>query len=81
MYVALVSTLLNRYLGKELAKRHKEHLLPGFDDRLEEEQAIEILTGDITHVTTPTCYFGSNAFQFHHSYFIDAKRKYPHSAR
>jgi len=32
----------------ELTERHKKHLLPGFDDRTEEEHAIEILTGDIT---------------------------------
>jgi len=37
--------------GKDLAKLHKEHLLPGFDDRVEEEQAIEILTGEITQVS------------------------------
>jgi len=32
----------------ELAEKHKRHLLPGFDDRQDEEHAIEILTGDIT---------------------------------
>jgi len=32
----------------DLAEQHKKHLLPGFDDRLEEEHAIEILTGEIT---------------------------------
>jgi len=32
----------------ELAEKHKKHLLPGFDDRQDEEHAIEILTGDIT---------------------------------
>jgi syntaxin 16 len=35
---------------KELAKMHKEHLLPGFDDRVDEEQCIEILTGEITQI-------------------------------
>jgi len=32
----------------DLAEQHKKHLLPGFDDRLDEEHAIEILTGEIT---------------------------------
>jgi len=32
----------------ELAEKHKKHLLPGFDDRQDEEHAIEILTGDVT---------------------------------
>lgn len=35
---------------KELAKLHKEHLLPGFHDRVDEEHDIEILTAEITQV-------------------------------
>jgi len=32
----------------DLSEKHKKHLLPGFDDRQDEEHGIEILTGDIT---------------------------------
>eukprot|EP00033_Pygsuia_biforma_P003472 GCRY01003802.1.p1 GENE.GCRY01003802.1~~GCRY01003802.1.p1 ORF type:complete len:297 (-),score=40.47 GCRY01003802.1:12-902(-) len=32
----------------DLARLHKHHLLPGFDDRMEEEQEIEVLTQEIT---------------------------------
>ncbi|KAL6068615.1 Syntaxin-16, variant 2 [Balamuthia mandrillaris] len=35
---------------KELKTLHQKHLLPGFDDRVEEEQAIEIQTGEITEL-------------------------------
>lgn len=32
----------------DLAELHKKHLLPGFDDRTDEEHGVEILTADIT---------------------------------
>jgi len=32
----------------DLSELHKKHLLPGFDDRTDEEHAVEILTADIT---------------------------------
>jgi len=32
----------------ELTELHKKHLLPGFDDRTDEEHAVEIMTADIT---------------------------------
>lgn len=32
----------------DLTDLHKKHLLPGFDDRTDEEHAVEILTADIT---------------------------------
>lgn len=32
----------------DLTELHKKHLLPGFDDRTDEEHAVEILTADIT---------------------------------
>jgi len=34
----------------ELKERHSKHLLPGFDERIGEEQAIEILTADLTGI-------------------------------
>jgi hypothetical protein len=34
----------------DLAELHKKHLLPGFDDRTDEEHAVEIITADITKV-------------------------------
>lgn len=34
----------------ELREAHKKHLLPGFDDRQDEVQAIEILTSEITRL-------------------------------
>jgi len=32
----------------DLSELHKKHLLPGFDDRMDEEHAVEIVTADIT---------------------------------
>jgi len=32
----------------DLTELHKKHLLPGFDDRTDEEHAVEIITADIT---------------------------------
>jgi len=32
----------------DLSELHKKHLLPGFDDRTDEEHAVEIMTADIT---------------------------------
>lgn len=34
----------------DLTELHKKHLLPGFDDRTDEEHAVEILTADITKI-------------------------------
>lgn len=34
----------------ELSELHKKHLLPGFDDRNDEEHAVEVLTADITKI-------------------------------
>jgi syntaxin 16 len=34
----------------QLVEQHKKHLLPGFDDRTEDERAIEILTAEITRM-------------------------------
>jgi len=38
---------------EELKEAHKKHLLPGFDDRPDEVQAIEIITADVTRVKSP----------------------------
>eukprot|EP01104_Vermistella_antarctica_P017821 TRINITY_DN63_c0_g1_i1.p1 TRINITY_DN63_c0_g1~~TRINITY_DN63_c0_g1_i1.p1 ORF type:complete len:314 (+),score=67.46 TRINITY_DN63_c0_g1_i1:80-1021(+) len=35
---------------EQLSQVHKKHLLPGFGDRVDEEQAIEIMTRDITRL-------------------------------
>eukprot|EP01102_Stenamoeba_stenopodia_P006789 TRINITY_DN1892_c0_g2_i1.p1 TRINITY_DN1892_c0_g2~~TRINITY_DN1892_c0_g2_i1.p1 ORF type:complete len:306 (+),score=60.32 TRINITY_DN1892_c0_g2_i1:289-1206(+) len=35
---------------EELKEAHKKHLLPGFDDRPDEVQAIEIITADVTRL-------------------------------
>jgi len=34
----------------DLTELHKKHLLPGFDDRTDEEHAVEIMTADITKI-------------------------------
>lgn len=41
---------VNRVAVEELRRMHEKHLLPGFDDRKDEEQAIEIMTKAITSV-------------------------------
>ncbi len=38
------------YLVQDLSELHKKHLLPGFDDKIDEEHAVEIVTADITKV-------------------------------
>lgn len=40
----------NFKLVKELNEYHKNHLLPTIDDKIEDEQTIEILTEHITKV-------------------------------
>ena len=42
--------LLTYIVVNDLAELHKKHLLPGFNDRTDEEHAVEIQTADITKV-------------------------------
>jgi len=48
--VSDVQNDISKISGKmtDLAELHKKHLLPGFDDRTDEEHAVEIITADIT---------------------------------
>lgn len=41
-----------KLLVQKLDAMHKKHLLPGFDDRIQEERDIERLTDEITQVRT-----------------------------